>query len=343
MILPVRFFYDDNANEGAGGSTDNAAAADASQEGQEGKNNNAAVADAPPPIPEDIAKELEELRAFRAANTKEPLKSAEELAKEKEQDKADFIKHAIDNDFCNVDDITKYESVKVQNDADLVFPEFFQEFKEDNPDIVDEKELADAAKDEFESRYKISSKDESIKAKGLAKLAKAANEIRSPYETKVKAAEADYVQTKELRAKMPSFDKFVETQIAKNAPDKVPFEINIGKEKTSVSIEVELTKEDKEAIAKTFKTPKTFMNYSKSPEETEKALDRKIKGWIKENKFDAALEKAAEKFEEIGMTKGSNVGANNPYGLNQGKKEAVIVDLQSNQAANEARKRAANH
>jgi len=67
------------------------------------------------------------------------------------------------------------------------------------------------------------------------------------------------------------------------------------------------------------------------------------KGWIKENKFDAALEKAAEKFEEIGMTKGSNVGANNPYGLNQGKKEAVIVDLQSNQAANEARKRAANH
>jgi hypothetical protein len=340
MNFTSRFFYEDGASEIAGG-TD----VITTQEATTTTTDNITTQIAEQKLPDEVLAKLaeyEELKAFKAANTKPDEKTPEQILKEKEQDKADFIKYAVTNDLCNIDDITKYESLKVQSDADLVFPEFLQDFKEDNPGIVDEKELAEAAKEEFNSRYKISSDNEAAKAKGLAKLAKAANEIRSPYEAKVKAAETNYTEDKTLRAKMPEFDKFVDNQITKNAPDKIPFTIKNGKEE--ITLEVELSKEDKEAIAKEFKTPKTFLKYSKSPEEAEKALEKKIQGWVKVNKFEDAITKALVKGEGIGVTKGSNIGAENPFGLQEpAKKEVSAGSIASNQAANEARKRVANN
>lgn len=338
------FFYDNAATEGTGGATDTTANSEQNNDAnQTASTENAATETAAQfELPEKVKNELAELRAFRDANKKPDEKSPEQLSKEKEQDRAEFIKYAVDNDLCNIDDITKYESLKVQSDADLVFPQFLQDFKEDNPEIEDENELAKAAKSEFESRFKINSPDEKIKAKGLSKLAKEANDIRSPYETKVKSAEVNYTKEKDINSKLPDFDKFVSSQIEKFAPNKISFKVKSGDQE--IPVEIELSKADKAAIEKDFKSHKVFYQYNKNGvEETSKSLERKINGWIRTNKFDLALEKAAAAFEEIGKSKGSNIGAENAFGVHeQARQQAVVVDIKSNQEANNARKSVVN-
>ena len=320
MVFKSNFIFDDGAAEGAGGTAE---IVDNNQQQEPIVEQVQA-----PTLPEDIAKELEELRAWKQANYKEPEKAAEVIAKEQEQDKAEFIKYGVENDLFKIDELTQYESIKVKADADLVFESFLKEFKEENSEIVDEEALSEAAKAEFDATYKISSTNEKAKERGLAKLAKEAKEIRSPFESKVTTAQNSYTEEKNIRAKMPSFEKFIDSQIDKNVPEKVSFKIKKGEEE--LPIEVTLTKEDKEAIAKTFKTPKTFLQYNKSPEETATTLDRKIQGWIKEHKFEEALSKAAETGEGLGIQKGSNAGADAPFALRQGavRPAAKVLSLE---------------
>jgi hypothetical protein len=291
-------------------------------------------------LPDEVVaqlKEYEELKLkWNAANNKEPEKSAEQIAKENEEDKANFINYAVKNELFKIDDLTQYETLSVKKDADLVFESFLKDFKEENTDITDEKELAEAAKEEFDRTYKLSSENEKAKEKGIAKLAKEANEIRTPYKSKVESAKTAYTEEKAIAAKMPAFDKFVDTEIAKYATDKVFFKIKAGEEE--VPVEIELSKEDKEAIAKEFKTHKTFYKYNTAgEEEAAKALGKKITGWIKVNKFDEALAKVASTFEGIGRAKGSNVGAENLFGIAGDKaKAAAVTDTSSAQSANKA-------
>jgi len=334
-----RFIYNDGAEGGAGG------AIDIVETGSEaGKLNasdapNQAAPDAVV-IPDDIRSELEQLRAFKAANTKATEKSPEELERENEKDRAEFIKFSVDNELFKIDELTQYESLKVKADADLVFESFVKDFKEENPDIEDEEELAEAAKEEFEKLYKISSDNEKVKEKGLAKLARDAKEIRSPYESKIQTAESNYKEEKQVRQKMPDFDKFIDSQIKKNAPEKFSIKIKAGD--TDVPVEIELTAEDREAIAKEFKTPKTFYNYNKSVEETEKALDKKIQGWVKVNKMEQIVSKAFEIGEGLGVRGGSDTGADSPFALKQGQPRqlAKILTLEdSNAKIAEARSR----
>lgn len=335
MMFKSRFFYDDGAAEGGGSTEQQEVIVDDKASTQPAAETTTVQSST---LPEDIAAELAELRAFKQANFKEAEKDPEVLAKEQEQDKANFIKYGVENNLFKIDELTQYESIKVKADADLVFENFLKDFAEENPDIDDEEELAEAAKDEFDNIYKISSSNEKAKEKGLAKLAKEANEIRSPYESKVKYAEETYTEEKQMRAKMPEFDKFLVTQINKNAPDKVTFSIKKGEE--DFPVEIELTKEDKEAIVKEFKTPKTFLKFNESAEETALSLDKKIQGWIKVNKFEEALSKAAEQFEGFGVRKGSNVGADSPFAMRGGNVRPVSTGVtleQSNEKIARAR------
>lgn len=339
MLISSRFIYNDNASDGGAGAAPDVELSN--EVGNEKVDTSAAPAELV--LPEEIQqqlKEYQELKAWKAANTKAPEKTAEEIEKESEADRANFIKFSVDNNLLKIDELTKYETLKVREDADLVFESFIQDFKDENPDIKDEQELAEAAKDEFNKIYKLTSENEKAKEKGLAKLAKEAKEIRNPYESKVTEAQTSYNEEKNVRQKMPDFEKFIDTQINKNAPEKVLFKVKRGE--TEIPIEVELTKEDREAIAKEFKTPKTFFNYNKSVEETEKALDKKIQGWIKVNKFESALEKAAEIFEGVGVKNGSSIGAEHPFAMQQGKVSKLSNGLtleQSNERVAEARSR----
>lgn len=356
MLLKSRFIYEDGANEGGAGASGDAAVNnadasnnDAAKTGDDNSNTDSGKqpeAKTEFQIPDEIQaqlKELQELKEWKAANTKAPEKSPEEIAKENEADKANFIKFSVDNELFKIDEYTQYETLKVKADADLVFEGFVKDFKEENPDITDEIELSAAAKEAFDKEYKLSSTNEKAKEKGLAKLAKEANEIRNPYESKVKIAQTSYNEEKEVREKMPAFDKFIDEQIAKNAPDKVPFKIKKGE--TEVTVEIELTKEDKEALTKAFKTPKTFYSFSKSSEEAQVSVTKKINGWIRENKFEEALTKAFGTGESIGVKNGSNTGADAPFAMQQGQatNTAKILSLEdSNRKIAEARQRAAN-
>jgi hypothetical protein len=87
-----------------------------------------------------------------------------------------------------------------------------------------------------------------------------------------------------------------------------------------VNIEIELTKADRDAIAKVFKTPKSFQMFANGkPEEIQASFDKKIDGWILENKKNEIFGQIAEKARGIGTKQGSTVGAENPFALKKGE------------------------
>lgn len=311
-----RIFYNTEAAEGGGG------AVQIEQQAENTNVENAVVEaeNAIPSLPSDVLKELEELRQFKLANTKEPEKSEVELAKEKEIEKADFIKFSVDNDLLAIEELTKYETLQTRKDAELVFESFLQDFKEENTDIEEEDELLKAAQAEFDAIYKLSSANEKVKEKGLAKLAKEAKEIRSPFESKVTAAKASFDEQKELKANMPKFTKFLEETINKSVPESFTVKVKDGEEE--VIVKVPLTKEDKEEINKLFNTPKSYLKFSKSQEEAAVDLDKKIQGYIKTKKADLAIEEAVKVGKGIGLKSGSNVGAEHPFPLKQNTKQS---------------------
>lgn len=342
MVINNRFFYDSGANEGG-------AAAENTEVNNAAEQQSQSAAQQPIyEMPEDVKAqlaELEELRAYKQSIvSKEPEKTPEQIAKEAEVEKSNFIKFAVENDYFKVDDLTKHEALKAKSDADLVFEStFLPQFKEDNPEIEDEAELLQAAKDEFATEYKLNSDSEKAKKRGIERLAKEAGSIKSPFESTYNKAHEKYTQEQGVAKQVPDFNKTVDSIVDKNMPSKITvFELQEGDEKTA--IEIELTDTDKADITKILKSHKTFYQYvDKSPEEFEESISKKIQGWIKSNKSEAINKAISEKSKEIYYKKGKEdapiVGAENPFPLQQGaSKEKPFVDNGANQRANEARK-----
>lgn len=286
-------------------------------------------------IPEEIKQEVkaqilsdEELKSY-GFDSGEALKkfldeqkdknAPDEEKQEKENlDKANFIKFSAENKLFKVDEYNQYETLKSKADSDLVFEKFKAEYKEDHPEFENEEELKDAAQEEFDYEYKVNSESESAKKRGQAKLAKEAKELRSPFESKVNDARSQYDDNKKIRDNYPKFEKFVDESIVKNTPDKfVAFKAKEGEEE--IDIEIELTKEDREAIAKAFKTPKTYQLFSKGkPEEIQAKIDSKIQGWVKANKSEQIAARSYEIGKGISLKEGSKVGSENPFPLSKG-------------------------
>ena len=263
----------------------------------------------------------EELKSFLRKQKEENI-SPEEKKKQEDLEKANFLKFSTEKDLLNVDEYNRYESLKAKADRDLVFEDYLSTYKEEHPEITDENELKEAAEEDFGFEYKLNSSNEATKKRAEAKLARDAKELRSPFESKVVSAQEKYkAETSEYKAikeAYPKFEKFVDSVIEKNAPDKkVVTKIKIGEEE--LDIDIDLTKEDKEAIAKAFKTPKTFQLFTNGkPEAIQESLDNKIEGWILKNKKDAIIARAVEIAQGIGTKEGSTVGATNPFALKQG-------------------------
>ena len=114
MVLFPRFIYDDNAGESGAGASDATI-----------QNQSTDVV-----IPEDIQKELAELRAFKQAIAeKEPEKTPEQVAKEAEIEKANFRKYAIEKDLLKDDDFSKFDTVSKKAEHDLVFEKFSKKYQ----------------------------------------------------------------------------------------------------------------------------------------------------------------------------------------------------------------------
>jgi len=268
---------------------------------------------------------------------KEESVSPEEKLQKENIIKANFLKFSAEQKLLNVEDYSQYENLKSKPDQELVFDSFLKDYKEDHPEIEDAKELEDAAKEDFDYEYKLKdSMSESQKKKGLAKLARDAKELRSPIESKVTAAEAQFKEYGTLQESYPKFEKFIKESISKNTPDKtILFKAKDGEEE--IPIEIELTQKERDAMFKEFSTPKTFQKFlNAKPEEIQAILDKKMQGWVKLNKFDEVNTKTFEIAMGVGTKKGSTVGAENPFPLRQ---QANVISIVSGETLEENNKK----
>lgn len=316
-----KFLYDNGAEGGNSGGA--AQAAEAGKEGQQQQNE----------IPKSIFTD-DELKSF-GYDSPEALKtflqkqkeegiSPEEKAAKENITKANFLKFSADQKLLNVEDYSQYETLKSKPDQELVYESFLKEYKEEHPEITDEKELDEAAKEDFDYEYKL--KDglsESAKKKGQAKLARDAKDLRSPIETKITEAQNQFKEYGSYQETYPKFEKLVKEAVLKNTPDKtILYKAKDGEEE--IPIEIELTQKDREAMVKEFVTPKTFQKFlNAKPEEVQAMLDKKMNGWVKLNKFDEVNAKTFDIAMGIGTKKGSDVGASNPFALKQNQSNAA--------------------
>ncbi len=302
MVLFPRFFYDDNAGETG-----------ANAGGGESSNQNAS---AEVVIPEDIQRELAELRAYKESIvSREPEKTPEQVAKEAELEKVNFRKYAVEKDLMKDDDFSRFDTVSKKAERDLVFERFTNEQKEDNPEITEE-ELKEA----FEYEYKLNSENEKTRARGLARLQKEAAEIKNPLESTYKTAKSQYDEDRAIEKQVAPYKKFIDDLIKENTPDKLSF-FKTKDGDDEISVEVELSKEDRDELAKTFINPKTFRSYLDSNgklDEIKPALAKKINGFLKQKYFETALSKSFETGHGRGVLKGSSVGANQPFAIIKG-------------------------
>lgn len=330
MFLIPQFIYEDGV--GATGGADTAAAKTDQQ-------------------PESVltAADLKELGFDNVDSLKSLVKSAkennvspEEKAKKDNIEKANLLKYAAENGIMNVEDYNKRESLKGKADRDLVFDRFSSEHREDFPDASDED-----IKEAFDSEYKLNSDIDKSKARGEARLSKEAKELRTPFEQKFTVAEQKYSEHKALEGKFPEFNKFMDSLIEKCTPEKMTF-AKVKDGDAEVEIDVELSKKDREEIAKVFRTPKAFQAFIGETDsaKVEQTLAKKINGFLKEKYFDSAVSKGFEMGKDIGIKNGSNVGADSPYALTKDTKtkaQAPVVDIQqSNDKIAAARERYRN-
>lgn len=323
MLFNPRFYYDSGAPEGGGGADPNAAP--------------------PVVIPDDVQKELAELRAYKESIVnKEPDKTPDQIAKEAELEKAELIKYSAENDLMKVDDFNKFETLKAKADKDLVFDKFSTEVKDEiteevkaeNPDATEE-EISAKIKEAFEKEFPLESKNAKAKARAEAKLQREAKEIRTPLESTYNTAKERYSESREIVSKIPEFNKLMDDVIKDSTPEKLIVKTKDGEQE--IDIEVELNKEQRAEIEKLFKNEKVFGKYYNSDEKEKgsfkASIQKKIEGYLKANHFDAAVSKGFEQGVKIGTAKGSTVGAKNPFPLQQGtKQEAKVVTLDESTA-----------
>ena len=374
MFIPHRIFFTDGANEGGGGAGagegNNAAAAGANEgEGGNknegagaGEGNDAAAASADGKvIPQAFfsADELKELGLDNEGQAKDRLRQL--LAKEKELNtpdeeklkkenltKAEFLKYSADNNLLKVEDYNKYESLKQKADRDLVFDGYLKSWKEENPHIAAD-EVDRLAKEDFEAEYKLDSSNEKTKARGLEKLKREAGELRSPYEKSYQDAYGKFTNAKQVEAKVPEFNKFIDDVVKDAIPDKLQV-LKTKEGEQEIEVDVDLTDDQKKEINKTFRNHKVFGQFfNAKPEELKDlkaSIQKKIEGFIKINNFEAAVQKGYDTGKGLGVKQGSNTGANNPFALkdaNGKPKDTKVVSIEdSNAKIAAARARYAN-
>jgi hypothetical protein len=271
----------------------------------------------------ELKQELESLRAFQKSITeKEPEKTPEQLQKEVELEKVNFRKYSVENDLMKDDDFQKFETVRAKKDEDLVFEDFSDEWEKDNPDADPRTKEADK-RAAFEVQYHITSENKTNKERGQKLIAQEAKALRNPLETSYQTAKSSYDQEKMIKGEIPGYNQFIESVIKENTPEKLVVKTSVksgkeGEADTEIDVDVELTEDQRKEIEKLFKNPKTFHAYvtDKDKRDDLKAkIAKKISGYIKENNFDRAVQRAVEVGHGNGMAKGSTVGAEQPFAI----------------------------
>lgn len=279
---------------------------------------------------QDLFKELgvESLDALKEKLKPKPEdkpESPEEKEKRESIYQASIQKYAVENGEMKLEDFSKLESLKGKEDQNLVFENWLSGWKEENPD-VDPAEADRLAKEEFESEYKLNSENEKAKARGIAKIAKEAKEIRGPLEKAYKSAKENYDEVREGEAIFPEFNKKVTGFIKEHVPEKYTvFKVKDGEEE--VPIDVDLTPAERVEILNSvgesiLRNKANYDLYKKGDFKALQDLAKEKTESLISNKYrDTAAQKIAIEFLSRGTKKGSTTGSKNPFPLNDdGKK-----------------------
>jgi len=136
MFTLPRFFYDDAADQNAGGDTDT---------GSTNNQQHQVNTDVNLLNPLFTESQLKDFGFDNAEQFKEHLQRHKEnqipedvRKRNAEVEKADFLKLSTEEGLMNVDEYSTYESLSKRPDRDLVFEKFAAEFKVSNPEATDE-------------------------------------------------------------------------------------------------------------------------------------------------------------------------------------------------------------
>lgn len=274
----------------------------------------------------ELQKLLKELEVDSVDALKEKLKKpAADLTPEQKEKaealyKLDLKKFAVENGVMKDEDFVQLDTLKAKQDADVVFEKFKEQYKAENPDVSDE-DLEQEAKDEFEEEYKLNSKNEKTKERGVSRLAKEAAEIRQPLESSFNSVKERFDNETQLKQIVPKFTEKIGLISNELVPEKK--EWFVGKDgEESVPIEVEISPEDRKEIAdkvsKRLQTSDIFNLYREGKVDEIKTIATDYADYLVGQKVrDAGNAKIAEIFLGRGAAKGSTIGAKNSFAVNQ--------------------------
>ena len=89
-------------------------------------------------LPEDVAKELEELRQYKQQNPIKAEETPEQKVEREKQYQTDLHKFSLEKGLYSAEDLGKMEALKSQADNDVVYSNFKENFKTINPNATDE-------------------------------------------------------------------------------------------------------------------------------------------------------------------------------------------------------------
>ncbi len=284
------------------------------------------------PVLQELYKEhgvsnAQELREKLAKKNEPAPETPEEKAKKEELYRASMISYAVENDLLKLDDITRLDQLEKMPDKDLVFEKFAESVKdeilEDLPDDATEEDIIKAIDDAFEKEYPLNSKSEKARLRAEQKLAKEASEIRGPLKSSFNDAKSRFDEDRSLKQTIPVYNKKINESINAIIPEKINFfSAKDGEE--DVNAEIVVTEEDKKFIIdeltkKVVNNPATYLLFKEGKENEIQELLKEQYEIISLKRFnEAGKAKIAEIYMSRGLAKGSNVGAQNSFAVNQG-------------------------
>ncbi len=260
-------------------------------------------------IPDDIAKELEELRRYKQENSqKQPDETSEQKAEREKQYNANLHKFAFDKGHYSPDDLGKIESLKNQADTDIVFGNFKENFKTINPNATDTE-----IKEAFDATYHTASDNEHLKKLGESRIQQEANNYRNPYNSKLETAKKEFDTQLAINSKVPEFEGFLQKVIKDHSPENwAVFKTKDGEEEIPVNFQ--LTEADRKKAFDVLRKSDNFELFlSGDPAKAGEYVQKQLEAYYRLEHNDKINKTIYDMGVSRGTKKGSTTGADNPF------------------------------
>jgi hypothetical protein len=291
-------------------------------------------------LPDDVAKELEELRRYKQENSSKPPEDTPEQKAEKDkQYQADLHKFAFDKGLYAPEDLGKLENLKNKQDNDLVYDNFKDNFKTINKDATDEE-----IKEAYEAHYHINSENEHLKKLGESRIQQEASNYRTPVQSKFDSAKTQFDTQRNIDAKVPEFDGFLDKVIKAHSPENwAVFKTKDGDEEIPVNFQ--LTEADRKAAYDAIRNSDNFGIFlrEKDPKNVEEFIQKQVEAHYRLTHNDKINKAIFDGGVSLGTKKGSTTGADNSFAVNQNKGATQQADISAMEELSKSDDRMRDH